>query len=1158
MKSRALVNHRKPEERVWRIGLLRGFASLMVAVCLPGLAFSQTADQPLTLQAAAERKTVVQNQFRDLEQSGLSEAELEAARGQLSQLLAALTDFEEAVRRRDTYKAQIESLPQRLAEAMASRQQLEDRSPPHFPDATEALLAEHVAQRQTLEVELNDLTTQAASGGVRLTRLPEEIQALKTALERLELERQESDRTTVEQVPWVSEAELSDVQIQGHRASIEALEAERLWLIERGPLHDALLTVTRLRLEHVEAGLRTIRAALGEAFQERQETLHERVFRLQQALDASTYPAERISLQMRLQTARSQRDTTDYRQQLAGLRKEVHDQETLNNQVRQDANRLVSLAEQYADGERVVQRLLIRFEHLYRERRRFTDNLVEVFTLPDKEVRDPLQLLGTKLRGLNETLFTVDDRLYEFDRLAREQVNQLTGALLAASPNERVDALARLRADLETQRTALREQQQVLTDLTQTVSRLIALHHEHKRLLDEGYRLVLSRMFWLKNSNTLSWTLVGDMTVHAQAIALRSVATVRDDLSRLWLRLQHGAGPWGLLGLLLVVLPLVVRRIRAQLHRAIHASLGALMQQEKPPHVGTGMLLLLQAAAWPAYLALLGWSRQFLIPPDGDDAGMTAALVSGVYLAAAVLAIGISSRALFRPSGWAQQFWNLDDKERLFLRRTFGIGCMAGLLFLVPRQVILAASPDPFLAGGGHTLERLLLLAFQGTVFALALRAGWPGSPLMTRVLARSRDRDGLLWRVWPFILIVLLTAFAGVMILDVLGYRYTARFIWLHGLETLSIVLGSRLVLLFLLIYGAQRLVHALYDPGRRWHDPTRRQAAERSLAVFRAVSQIVLSVAALLLILELWGVSVWSVLSSQAGSQIVRRAFVGLLTISVVLMVIQGSNVLAEYILRPRLNAEGEARELGRKLRTLTPLVQTILKVVVVFIAVLVLLEQVNIRTGPLLAGLGLFGLAIGLASQSLIKDIINGLFILFEDSLSVGDIVTVRGISGMVEKITLRVVVLRDLQGDVHVVPNSSIDLVTNKTKVFSRYLLDVGVAYREDVDTVMGVLREVDEGMRQDMQYGYNMLEPIEMLGLDRFGDSAVYVRARLKTRPGKQWEVGREFNRRMKKVFDERGIEIPFPHRTVYWGLPKEGSQPSIRLSVNDPGEGQGV
>ena len=625
---------------------------------------------------------------------------------------------------------------------------------------------------------------------------------------------------------------------------------------------------------------------------------------------------------------------------------------------------------------------------------------------------------------------------------------------------------------------------------------------------------------------------------------------LRADLSRLGSRLKQNVGLWGLAVLLLVVLPLGVRRARRRLNGAIRSTL-ATMQAEQPAPVGIALLVTLQAVAWPVYAALLGWSHQLFIPPSGG--GVVAALVSGVYAAAVVFGVGAFGAALFRRHGWGQQVWGLGDDECLFLRRALRIGCAAGLVFLAPKQVILAAASEPLPTGDGHTLERLLLLAFQGVVFLLTLRVGWPSSPLMARVLAGSRDRDGLLWRLWPFLHALLLTTLAAVMVLEVVGYGDAARFVWRHGLETLSIALGSRLLLALLLIYGAQRLVRALFGPGRRWHDPAREQAAERSLAVFRSVSQVALSVVALLLILEVWGVSVWSVLTSPAGSQIVTRVLIALLTIGIVLVVIQVSNVLAEYIVRPRLTAQGETHELGRKLRTLIPLVQTILKVVVIFIAALVLLEQVNIRTGPLLAGLGLFGLAVGLASQSLIKDVINGLFILFEDSLSVGDVATLRGISGVVEKITLRAVVLRDLQGDVHVIPNSTIDLVTNKTKVFSRYLLDVGVAYREDVDTVIGILKEVDADMRQDMRYGYNMLEPIEMWGLDRFEESAVYIQARLKTRPGKQWEVGREFNRRMKKSFDERGIEIPFPHRTVYWGVPKEGSQPSIRLSVNDPG-----
>jgi small-conductance mechanosensitive channel len=1129
------------------------FSSLMVAACAQMPALSQTPDQWLTLEAAAARKAVVRGQLKELDQANLSEAELEAARDRLGQMVAALTAFEEASQRRYTYEARTASLPRRLEEAVASRRQLEARPPSRFSDVNEPLRAEHDARRQALEAELHDLITQAASGGARLTRLPEEIRELGTALEKLERERQEAGQTISRDGFRVSQAELLDVQIQGHRAGLEALEAERLWLIERGPLQDALIRIARLRLEHARDDLGRIQAALGKSFQERQETLQERIARLQETLTASTYPAATIPLRVRLQTAHTQRDTADYQQQLARLRKEVGDQEALNSQVRQDTSRLVSLAEQYAGGERVVQRLLIKFEHLHRERRRFTDNLAEVFTLPAEAVRNPLQLLGAKLDGLNERLFGVDDQLYEFDRLAGVQMNQLTGALLSASPNERLATLAGLRADLELQRTALREQQRVLADLTQTASRLVALHDEHRRLLDEGYRLVLSKMFWLRNSDTLGWALVGGAIEHAWTLVSRTFAAMRSDLSRVGSRLQPRVGLWGLLVLLLVVLPLMLGRIWSHLRGAMHASLAASRQQERPPRVWGVVLLVLQAALWPAYLVLLGWSRQFFLLPPDNDANTASALISGIHLAAAVLGIGLVGHALVRRGGWAQQSWQLDDAGCVFLRRTFWIGCLGGLLFLVPRQIVVAASPDPFLTGGSQTMERLLMLAFQGVVFVLAIRVGWPRSPLMARLLVRSREQDGLLWRVWPFILIILLTALAGVMILDILGYRYTAHFIWLRALETLAIVLGSRLMLVFILMYGAQRLVRALYEPGGRWHNPARQQAAERSLDVFRSVSQFVLSAVALLLILELWGISVWSALNSRAGSQIVTRALVASVTIASVMVVIRVSNVLAEYIVRPRLSAQGEAREMGRKLRTLIPLVQTILKVVVVFIAVLVLLEQINVRTAPLLAGLGLFGLAVGLASQSLIKDVINGLFILFEDSISVGDVATLRGISGVIEKITLRAVVLRDLQGDVHVIPNSTIDLVTNMTKVFSRYLLDVGVAYREDVDTVMDSLREVDADMRRDMRYGYNMLEPIEIWGLDRFGDSAVYIRARLKTRPGKQWEVGREFNRRMKKLFDERGIEIPFPHRTVYWGVPKDGAQPSIRLSVNDPG-----
>ncbi len=242
---------------------------------------------------------------------------------------------------------------------------------------------------------------------------------------------------------------------------------------------------------------------------------------------------------------------------------------------------------------------------------------------------------------------------------------------------------------------------------------------------------------------------------------------------------------------------------------------------------------------------------------------------------------------------------------------------------------------------------------------------------------------------------------------------------------------------------------------------------------------------------------------------------------------------------------------REVSQQVKTLTPLVHTSINVLILFIATVVILQLLGLSLGPLLAGVGIFGLAIGFAAQSLIKDIINGLFILFQGSLSVGDIVNVGGIGGQVERVTLKAVTIRDLSGNVHIIPNGIIDQVMNMTKEYSRYLVDVGVALREDVDTVIDIFREVDDGMRADPEYGKDMLEPIEILGLDRFENSAAVVRARLKTRPIEQWRIGREFNRRLKKVFDERGIEIAVPHRTLHWGQPREGVQPPFSVVVEN-------
>jgi small conductance mechanosensitive channel len=226
-----------------------------------------------------------------------------------------------------------------------------------------------------------------------------------------------------------------------------------------------------------------------------------------------------------------------------------------------------------------------------------------------------------------------------------------------------------------------------------------------------------------------------------------------------------------------------------------------------------------------------------------------------------------------------------------------------------------------------------------------------------------------------------------------------------------------------------------------------------------------------------------------------------------------------------------------------TLTHVMRDVIRIAILFIGSMMILAEVGVDLKPLLAAAGIGGLAIGFGAQSLVKDMISGFFILLEDSVRVGDVVEIAGVGGLVEEVKLRTITLRDLSGNVHVVPTGAIDKVKNMTKIYSYYLFDVAVAYREDVDEVMTLLKAIGEELRQDAGFREDILEPLEMLGVDQFADSAVIIKCRIKTKPIQQWRVGREMNRRIKKSFDAKGIEIPFPHRTIYWGQPKHGTAP---------------
>jgi len=306
---------------------------------------------------------------------------------------------------------------------------------------------------------------------------------------------------------------------------------------------------------------------------------------------------------------------------------------------------------------------------------------------------------------------------------------------------------------------------------------------------------------------------------------------------------------------------------------------------------------------------------------------------------------------------------------------------------------------------------------------------------------------------------------------------------------------------------------------------------------------------------LLRIWGIGLGQLLF--AGTGVADRAGTLLVIAFAAWLAWYAARLSIEFLLLPR--AEGEDAEASARTRTLVPLFIGVTRVVILLIAGLLMLSELGLDIAPLLAGAGILGLAVGFGAQTLVKDFLTGAFIILEDTIGVGDVVNVAGHAGIVESMGVRTIRLRDLAGTVHTVPYGEVATIQNLTKEFSFAPLDIGVAYREDIDRVISVMQEVAEEQRADPDFADLVLEPMEVLGLDQFADSAVIIKARIKTRPIRQWAVKRDYNLRLKRRFDAEGIEIPFPHRTLYFGADTAGAAPPVRVAMTEgalprPGE----
>jgi len=369
----------------------------------------------------------------------------------------------------------------------------------------------------------------------------------------------------------------------------------------------------------------------------------------------------------------------------------------------------------------------------------------------------------------------------------------------------------------------------------------------------------------------------------------------------------------------------------------------------------------------------------------------------------------------------------------------------------------------------------------------------------------------------------------------SLLGFQDVFRYVIRSAAKTLLIALlatGAFLLwrVLFRRFFAVNRMLRERF--------PELEPQVNRYVNLLQGAGSLGILLVTFLSVLEAWGLTVYAFLHAHGA---LVKVFVEIpIIVAVAVFVIQLGRILIvglqDEMARRMLEARGSGSgEVEKRVGTLGRICRSFLSLATISLAAMMVLERVGVDIKPLLAGAGIVGLAVGFGAQNLVKDVISGLFFIVENRLRVGDVAILNGTGGLVEQVNLRTTVLRGLDGTVHVFPNGSITSLSNMTHEFSYYLFNIGVAYKEDTDRVVSVLKAVGEEMLQDDAYSEFILEPLEILGVDTFGDSAVVIKARIKTVPIKQWLVGREMNRRIKKRFDEEGIEIPFPHRTVYFG-----------------------
>ncbi len=577
----------------------------------------------------------------------------------------------------------------------------------------------------------------------------------------------------------------------------------------------------------------------------------------------------------------------------------------------------------------------------------------------------------------------------------------------------------------------------------------------------------------------------------------------------------------------------VVGRLLKRPLAAISIRAGESLLTRMPLLVARLLLILVQPAAFAAVGALL-------VGLAGDSGVTRPVVLSVIYAAALAGAINAVARTILAPGEAEARPVAMTDESAQYLyiwiRRVTVVGIYGFFAVQILEYLGLSAPAAAFLFKlVGLVLALLSVMLVMQNRRAVARMIAGEGSgrlPLLRRRLADLWHVLAILYFVISYLVWVI--GMPG-------GFAYMVRATLLSALVTMLAVAVAGLAV------GVVDRAFSLSDDVKR-RLPGLEARVNRYLPFMRSALRYIVSLTAGLAVLQAWGLDILLWLGEPAGQALLGR----LASIAAIVLLAAVIWETLSAAIERYLDSEDGLH--SQRARTLLPLIRKVTFVVLSVVVGLTLLSELGIDIAPLLAGAGVVGLAVGFGAQTLVKDVITGLFILIEDTISVGDFVSLGGHDGTVEALSIRSIRLRDPAGTVHTVPFSDVTSVVNYTREFAYAVLEIGVGYGEDVDRVIEVIKEVGAELRADPDVGTSIQDDLQVLGLDSFGDSAVVIKVRIRTAPGMQWAIRRAYNRLLKIRFDKENIEIPFPQRTVWFADAGNADTGKMAAPSNSPGE----